>query len=118
MSTETDIAKVMNMLEKVQADRVRSTAIKFMGHVTKETPVDTGRARANWNMSADAPDFTTTENTAIPDVTTAPEGKALYVTNGLPYIVKLNEGSSQQSPAGFVERSIKLAVNNAKRGGK
>lgn len=36
-------------------------------------------------------------------------GQTLYIANNLPYIELLNEGSSEQAPAGFVDRAQVLA---------
>lgn len=35
-------------------------------------------------------------------------GQFVFITNNLPYIRKLNDGSSDQAPAGFVDRAIIL----------
>lgn len=35
-------------------------------------------------------------------------GQVIYITNNLPYIQSLNDGSSEQAPAGFVDRAIIL----------
>jgi hypothetical protein len=32
--------------------------------------------------------------------------QTIWILNGLPYIERLNEGHSQQAPAGFVETAI------------
>ena len=39
----------------------------------------------------------------------------VYIANNLPYIARLNEGWSNQAPAGFVESSITSGVNQAIR---
>lgn len=83
--------------------------------VTISTPVDTGRARWGWYLSVKVP------STEVP-----PEGKyktpqiaeklqavnenftvkdTLFLTNNVPYIKRLNDGSSKQQPARFVERA-------------
>lgn len=36
-------------------------------------------------------------------------GEPIYITNNEPYIQKLNDGSSTQEPAGFVDRALVLA---------
>jgi len=85
------------------------------------TPVDTGWARANWipsiaqsvdepfgsrvNVSSDAQDA----GLASVGAYTLDLGQ-IYVTNPVPYIQSLNDGHSQQAPAGFVERAIEKAV--------
>jgi hypothetical protein len=43
-------------------------------------------------------------------------GEQIHITNNAPYIRQLNDGSSKQAPAGFVERAIligrKVAENS------
>ena|ERR1035437_484490 len=36
------------------------------------------------------------------------KGQLVFITNNLPYIRKLNDGSSDQAPAGFVDRAVIL----------
>ena len=126
-SVDEQIKDVLqNKVYNVQANLVRETAMRVLGNLTKTTPVDTGRARANWNMSVGTPDMSTTENTGAPDSdATADEvlsgyqgNKAVYVSNGLPYIIRLNEGHSKQAPANFVEESVMLAKRQAEAAAK
>jgi hypothetical protein len=110
--------------EQIDADLdqvVRKTAIDLYGKVVERTPVDTGRARANWNISTDSPDFTTTDagqypemqnNAALTAATKAErvlgqgDVRVVWIANGLPYINRLNHGHSQQAPSAFVETAI------------
>jgi hypothetical protein len=87
------------------------------------TPVDTGWARANWVPNIGAPQ-TTTEGTReaaeAGSVSTAGQQAAVarvaasyrrsqgpvFITNNVPYVVFLNEGSSKQAPRGFVQNAI------------
>ena len=73
--------------------------------IVKKTPVDTGRARANWNVSAGSPDLSTSEETrespksisTIPD----PQGdESMFISNNLPYITKLEYGGYPNPPKG------------------
>lgn len=90
------------------------------------TPVDTGWARANWVVRVGQP-FDQTAGTRQEaedgniDVGPQQAGEleaatyqlgrgTLHITNNVPYIVNLNEGSSQQAPAGFVQAAISKAV--------
>jgi hypothetical protein len=44
-------------------------------------------------------------------------GQSIFITNELPYIKKLDSGSSDQAPAGFFDRALivgKLALDKAK----
>lgn len=82
--------------------------------VVLETPVDTGFHRASWNASVGQPDESTPgeggDSYGVPSAPTGFPGADAYtpgwVSNAAPAIVFLNEGSSQQAPAHFVQRAI------------
>ena len=38
------------------------------------------------------------------------EGGNIFISNNVPYILALNDGTSRQSPAGFVQNAIQKAV--------
>lgn len=75
-----------------------------------------GRARGNWQSTIGAP---ATGETGLLDRSGAPSraagtqvaqainpGQVSYITNNVPYIERLNDGWSTQSPAQFVETNI------------
>lgn len=88
----------------------RKLAFKMYDAIVLRTPIDTGRARGNWNVSTGNADTTTDEErkTVMPLIQDEneielPKGdESIYVTNNLPYIVALEYGHSQQSPNGMV----------------
>lgn len=76
------------------------------------TPVDTGHARANWVPSLVDPFRDEVEGESAHESGVAAvigyklgDGPA-WVSNNVPYILRLNDGWSAQQPAGFVERAI------------
>ena len=89
------------------------TAFDFIGSAVKLTPVDTGRARSGWTPWVDAhptpPGKTkpTVQGSGVAqgksdgsyreDLTGADQ--SIEITNGVPYIVALEYGHSQQSTA-------------------
>lgn len=101
--------KVIKPLEK----KVRAVALTLDAELVATTPVDTGRARSNWLPSLNVPDTRRVEPGQKPDI--GPTLGAYKVTdtilisNNLPYINRLNEGSSKQAPAGFVQAAIQRA---------
>lgn len=109
---------------KPHENLVRKTALMAFTNIALATPVKSGRARANWNISVDTVDASTTDNTAQPNfVSKAADavanfviGKTIYISNNLPYIKRLNNGYSKQAPASFVETGVALAKRQA--GGK
>lgn len=80
------------------------------------TPVDTGHARANWVPSIGDPfrgevDGDGAHDGGVADVLSYELGDgAAWVSNNVPYILRLNDGWSAQQPAGFVERAIAEAL--------
>lgn len=109
---------------------VRQTALTILSRVTLATPVDTGRARANWISAVGSPATRVIpwpENGAAgqaaqssiaagtPIILGAPISQPIHITNNLPYIGRLNDGWSRQSPKAFVELSIRAAVNALKK---
>lgn len=120
------LARYLESNKQIIPKAMRMFTVEAYRQLTIGTPVDTGRARWGWNCSFVQPDFT------IPMA--APEGQknyygldanranqafraevisgkeTLYITNAVPYIVKLNEGWSRQAPARFFELAFENAV--------
>lgn len=94
--------------------------------VVDHTPVDVTTAVSNWQPSINEPPFVGID-AIVPGShgSTAPQsraeaiawvertlkevdpGEAFYLSNLTPYIEDLNDGTSKQEPAGFVERAIR-----------
>ena len=117
----------------VQNEQMRRAIItELFGSVIKDTPVDTGRARANWQTEINAPktnELNTTDKTGagakaevVGKANASRWGDALHLTNNLPYIFKLEYGGypnpprttsgktvngfSKQAPQGMFRRNI------------
>lgn len=119
-----------------EANRVKwQAALAVDQAVVLGTPVDTGTARSNWVVSLDEPSDRTQEAyTALADgdmsetanaraamaqgagvIARALPEQDIHITNNLPYIVPLNEGSSAQAPAAFVEEAVDAGLGAARR---
>lgn len=92
---------------------VRMLALEALSRIVLRTPVDTGRARGNWNVGVGEADagFAWDQYDAQGQGTIArgqallegaPPGQVLYVTNSIAYILPLEHGHSKQAPAGMV----------------
>lgn len=120
-----DLASFGAGIEEEVNEVKRKAALRVLTGVTLATPVDTGRARGSWTVSIGAPDSSASENKDKSGSATIAEGSAvisralpkdtIFITNYLPYIVSLNDGSSRQAPAKFVERSVQAAVESIRR---
>lgn len=91
-------------------------ALQALRSLVLKTPVDTGRARANWNTTIGAPnpgDDTEVDRTGT---STIAAGEAVirgmdpfeevWIANGLPYIERLEQGYSGQAPKGMVATTL------------
>ena len=127
-----DISKLAEK-RKVEIQKVRKNyAFALYSSIVRKTPVDTGRARANWNISVGKEDATTTEDTrrSPKPISQMPEPKgdeSIFISNNLPYITTLEYGGypnppkkdggktingySRQAPNGMV--GVTLANNEA-----
>lgn len=127
MSTFTlDISKFVDKASKTVDAEVRKICLDLLTGIVLKTPVDTGRARANWFTSIGSPSGNVTASTdpsgssAISSGLSAiskATGNVLWITNNLPYIYRLEFGTyndgpktvggfSRQAPAGMVRVTI------------
>ena len=117
LNVRIDTAKLDAALQKFAAkadadvhDAVRLCAFKIERKVVERTPVDTGRARASWNISEEY------ANTSVqpegeygpppPPVGKITGKKPVHISNNLEYIVPLEYGHSQQAPNGMAAIAV------------
>lgn len=125
------IRSVADGVEKNADTLMRKTVITVASAVALRTPVDTGRARANWQTQIGsaasgvisgfpAGSKGSTGAAAVGIATSKAvevmsrykrSGVDVYISNNLPYIGPLNQGSSKQAPAGFIESAIQAGQN-------
>ena len=125
------------LIEGEAEKAVRRIQLRAFQAITSATPVATGYARSGWTPTTEGtPDRSRdpaptdnaaaraaagrrfAENTARANRIAASyvlTNGRVYLTNGVPYVVFLNEGSSSQAPARFVERAIAAAVASVGR---
>lgn len=102
--------------------------LELLRRVVLKTPVDTGRARGNWQIEVGSPPSGVLEVVAqgaeaeARDISSADAGRVIadalaklgklgfgevvWVANNLDYVVFLEEGSSDQAPAGMMRVSL------------
>ena len=120
-SIDEQIAAIDAALGRVVEDAVKAVTLDVTARLVEATPVDTGWARANWIPSVAQP-VETVEGTRD-SVSTARQATGIaaiasykygdgptYAANCVPYIAKLDQGSSTQAPAGFVRQAVDEAV--------
>ncbi|UNM17273.1 HK97 gp10 family phage protein [Pseudomonas sp. ArH3a] len=99
------------VVEQDLSKKVRTIAIQCLNEVVMRSPVDTGRFRANNQLSIGSPIYTSREEFDKNGGATILEGVAklsglepytvVFIQNSLPYAEKLENGHSKQAPAGM-----------------
>lgn len=126
VTPDPQIRIIVGGLEQFSERQIIQLSLEVTANLIETTPVDLGWARANWvptigqpyeqnvgyaNDSADvgsARQKQTAGKVALRGykLTKGP----IFVSNNVPYIQVLNEGSSTQAPAGFVQMAIQTAI--------
>ena len=124
MSFEDEIS-ILGDTEDFITKEARKIGINVDRRVVLETPRDTGSAKASWLVSVGRPTNATVEKDGedvgqaqaqaiaqgASTISRFKSGQVLYIQNNQPYIERLNEGSSEQAPAHFVDSIITEEVN-------
>lgn len=113
-----DITRFVKQAKLDVSQAIRKTVQDVSKAVILNTPVDTGRARGNWVVGVgdinseqtgklDKQGTQTVDNVAndIAKIDWAVADK-VYITNTLPYILRLEYGSSKQAPNGMVRSTL------------
>ncbi|MGA0608831.1 hypothetical protein [Caldimonas sp. KR1-144] len=100
---------------------IRKVAVDMNSRIVLRTPVDTGRARGNWQTTIGSP---ATGQLSVEDPTGAStvaaatrrlagfrSGPSIFIMNNLPYIERLEYGHSGQSPQGMVRVTAREFLN-------
>ena len=112
MSFESQLNAFVSGTEKKIERTVRAVKLELFRSVILDTPVDTGRARGNWQATLNSPATEEIENESMSVAlagVAANLGKVndvSFLANNLPYIEELEDGSSKQAPAGMVRRNM------------
>ena len=122
------LAEALEAAQENAEEVFRSAAFDLFSKIIQRTPVDTGRARANWQLTIRSPDLKkigrgrkrkATAAKLLSDKRKAEivaldrlyddwkPGYSVWITNNLPYINRLETGTwSDQAPQGMVAISI------------
>lgn len=94
----------------------KKVAVDLYDGIVRRTPVDTGRARANWRMTLDTPSDEVIGDGKdkgvkypapnAPDIETGEGEHSIFIINNLAYIEALENGHSKQAPNGMVALAI------------
>ncbi len=127
---DQQVRTIIRALDKFTSRAITKLTLDVTANLIERTPVDTGWARANWvpsigqpelkDLPSARPDDPQTVSSAVVEQQSATAkilGYTLkmgrvFVTNNVPYIMALNDGTSTKAPAGFVQQAIAKAVKD------
>lgn len=120
-----DIERRERELAKANSERAVSFAQQIVIELANDTPVDTSEALSNWQVQIGAPvatdippwmpgiqgsTFVYSRNATIAaakrNLAGKKPGQSIFISNLAAHIIELNQGSSRQAPAGFIEAAI------------
>lgn len=139
MTTLRQFADKMRRLDRELPQQLNSIVIRAAWRILDDlitvTPVDTSAAVSNWQVTVNAPvgnaipayvlgergsTYAESAQVALEAgssiIQNKQPGQALFITNAIDYIQDLNDGSSRQAPANFVERAVILGNDIIQRG--
>lgn len=112
---EKSIADWIDRADDKFSDVVSGTVIRATNAIVDLSPVDTGRFKANWQVTANAPAAQSLNDydqiggetksalaRQVRAVARSSATKVIYITNRLDYAADLEYGSSNQAPAGVL----------------
>jgi len=120
------IRAIIQGLREVTEQVVVRLSLNVTAELIETTPVDTGWARANWVPAIGvSPIGRATSDPDAGQVAAQQARQALgqaqvlsyqlgqgsvFISNNVPYIGRLNDGSSSQAPTGFIQAAIRRGV--------
>ncbi len=118
------LGKISEELGLTVSQVQRKIALDIFGDIVAGTPVLTGRAMNNWNISVNTPNRSINEgggpaaviqgaksSEALTELSALQPFQTVWISNSLDYIGYLEEGSSDKAPNGWVLQSV---LNNIK----
>ncbi len=135
LTLANELDQLGDKIAKDASDLSVTVATAVVTDLALVTPVDTSEAISNWIVALGAPsrqtigphfagDFGSTFGASSSQTISEAKavlkakapGQAIYISNNLTYIEDLNNGSSRQAPAGFVERAELLGRKLVEQG--
>lgn len=121
MSFFNDLSIDKELTDEVNKE-TRIVALKALRNLVLTTPVDTGRAKGNWQVGVNSDPTAEIDSNDRSGAMAINVGQAtinsikgqglvdVVIANNLPYIERLNDGWSEQAPVKFVEKALRRAI--------
>lgn len=106
-----DLQKAPDKVRRKAADKVREASFGLERRIKSDMPVDEGRARASWGHWTSGDVIAGDNEASQSDAHWVESNGGLTVEQGtnVNYVDRLNQGHSQQAPAGFIDKAVEIA---------
>ena len=105
-----DFEKGMKAAVEAAEKVMRATMLTLHATTSRDTPVDSGRLRANWQVTLDQPAFHqvggSTQPNPGPALNSYTIDKTMYLTNNLPYAEVIENGAFNRIPNFMLKRAL------------
>jgi len=114
MRLDFDTKKLAAKVDNNASVFIRKIAIDGLQRLIVQSPVDTGRFKANWSSSVGNLDTSTTEETTSnfsqqsKGIRDYKVNQPMFLHNNLEYAIPLEYGSSKQAPKGWIRNTANL----------
>ena len=107
------LTEMLDVIEANVDSFLRDVTGEFYREIVRHTPVDTGKAKGNWQIANELnsnvlPRKRSREQVIVQVPHSIDFGKPVHIFNNVPYIQELENGHSKQQTQGMV----KPAINN------
>lgn len=112
MSFQKEVSLAVKGMKAKAGQFVTAVNLELFTSIIKDTPVDTGRARGNWQTTQNTPALGEIarlgQEPSIAEAQARLRGLGLFwLSNNLPYIEKLEfDGHSSQAPEGMLRKNV------------
>lgn len=111
------LARATPQIKKRAFAKVRAAAFALVKRIKETMPVLTGRAKASWGKWTPGDLKPADKDASESDALFEERPGSLSVVQGtnVPYVQRLNEGHSQQAPAGFIDAGAVAAARELQK---
>lgn len=105
-----DFQKALRAAQEAAEKVMRATMFTLYSTTSRDTPVDTGRLRANWQVTLNQPATHqvggSTASNPSPTLNSYTIDKTMYLTNNLPYADVIENGGANRTANFMLKRAL------------